>query len=110
MIEADATGSPVLRAMVLLPSASAQQPSNRFLEAVIPVPSKLAADSEAVQSVYREYRELELATANASLCDYADPNLLLALAAAFFGGVYSGASIYCAADDSGRRDAGGCRR
>ena len=27
-----------------------------------------------------------------------------------FGGVYSGASIYCAADDSGRRDAGGCRR
>lgn len=39
VIEADATGSPVLRAMVLLPSASAQQPSNRFLEAVVPVPS-----------------------------------------------------------------------
>ena len=85
VIEADATGSPVLRAMVLLPSASAQQPSNRFLEAVVPVPSKLAADSEAVQSVYREYRELELARDGLTRL-YAITltlTLLLALAAAF---------------------------
>ena len=85
VIEADGTGLPILRAMVLLPTAAAQQVSNRFLEVVVPVPSKLAADSEAVQSVYREYRELELAREGLTRL-YAITltlTLLLALAAAF---------------------------
>jgi nitrogen fixation/metabolism regulation signal transduction histidine kinase len=85
VIEADATGLPILRAMVLLPSGSPAQVSNRFLEVVVPVPAKLANDSEAVQSVYREYRELELARDGLTRL-YAITltlTLLLALAAAF---------------------------
>lgn len=83
-IEADPTGSPVLRAMVLLPGDE-HRPQPRFLEVVVPVPAKLAADSEAVQSVYREYRELELARDGLTRL-YAITltlTLLLALAAAF---------------------------
>ncbi|MBU3656724.1 MAG: HAMP domain-containing protein [Rhodocyclaceae bacterium] len=83
-IEADSTGQPVLRAMVQLPGDESQsQP--RLLEVVVPVPEKLAADSEAVQTVYREYRELELARAGLTRL-YAITltlTLLLALAAAF---------------------------
>ncbi len=85
VIEADSTGLPILRAMVLLPTASPQQVSNRLLEVVVPVPAKLAADSEAVQSVYREYRELELARDGLTRL-YAITltlTLMLALAAAF---------------------------
>ena len=85
VIEADGTGLPILRAMVLLPTASAAQVSNRLLEVVVPVPTKLANDSEAVQSVYREYRELELARDGLTRL-YAITltlTLLLALAAAF---------------------------
>ncbi len=83
-IEADSTGLPVLRAMVLLPGDEAQ-PQPRFLEVVVPVPAKLATDSEAVQTVYREYRELELARTGLTRL-YAITltlTLLLALAAAF---------------------------
>ena len=83
-IEADSTGSPVLRAMVLLPGDE-RQAQPRLLEVVVPVPAKLAADSEAVQSVYREYRELELAREGLTRL-YAITltlTLLLALAAAF---------------------------
>lgn len=83
-IEADATGQPVLRAMVLIPGDDAQS-APRFLEVVVPVPEKLAADSEAVQTVYREYRELELARTGLTRL-YAITltlTLLLALAAAF---------------------------
>ena len=83
-IEADSAGSPVLRAMVLLPGDE-QQAQPRLLEVVVPVPAKLAADSEAVQSVYREYRELELAREGLTRL-YAITltlTLLLALAAAF---------------------------
>jgi len=85
VIEADGTGLPILRAMVLLPTASAAQVSNRLLEVVVPVPTKLANDSEAVQTVYREYRELELARDGLTRL-YAITltlTLLLALAAAF---------------------------
>lgn len=85
VIEADGTGLPILRAMVLLPTASPQHVSNRLLEVVVPVPAKLANDSEAVQSVYREYRELELARDGLTRL-YAITltlTLLLALAAAF---------------------------
>ncbi len=85
VIEADSTGLPILRAIVLLPTASPQQISNRLLEVVVPVPAKLAADSEAVQSVYREYRELELARDGLTRL-YAITltlTLMLALAAAF---------------------------
>lgn len=85
VIEADGTGLPILRAMVLLPIASPQHVSNRLLEVVVPVPAKLANDSEAVQSVYREYRELELARDGLTRL-YAITltlTLLLALAAAF---------------------------
>ena len=85
VIEADSTGLPILRALVLLPTASAPHTANRFLEVVVPVPAKLAADSEAVQSVYREYRELELAREGLTRL-YAITltlTLLLALAAAF---------------------------
>lgn len=84
-IEADATGQPVLRAMVLIPSDDAQSGPPRFLEVVVPVPEKLASDSEAVQTVYREYRELELARTGLTRL-YAITltlTLLLALAAAF---------------------------
>ena len=83
-IEADGTGAPILRAMVLLPGDE-QQAQPRLLEVVVPVPAKLAADSEAVQSVYREYRELELAREGLTRL-YAITltlTLLLALAAAF---------------------------
>ena len=51
----------------------------------MPIPAKLATDSEAVQTVYREYRELELARAGLTRL-YAITltlTLLLALAAAF---------------------------
>lgn len=83
-IEADNTGVPVLRAMVLLPGDE-RQTQPRMLEVVVPVPEKLANDSEAVQSVYREYRELELARDGLTRL-YAITltlTLLLALAAAF---------------------------
>lgn len=84
VIEADGTGLPILRALVTLPAATGQH-DNRLLEVVVPVPAKLASDSEAVQSVYREYRELELARAGLTRL-YAltlTLTLLLALAAAF---------------------------
>lgn len=84
VIEADDTGLPILRALVALPVA-AGQPQNKLLEVVVPVPAKLAGDSEAVQSVYREYRELELARTGLTRL-YAltlTLTLLLALAAAF---------------------------
>ena len=84
VIEADGTGLPSLRALVTLPAATGQH-DNRLLEVVVPVPAKLASDSEAVQSVYREYRELELARAGLTRL-YAltlTLTLLLALAAAF---------------------------
>ncbi len=83
-IEADGTGLPILRALVTLPAPVGQH-DNRLLEVVVPVPAKLASDSEAVQSVYREYRELELARAGLTRL-YAltlTLTLLLALAAAF---------------------------
>lgn len=84
VIEADSTGAPVLRALVSLPKVQGQS-ENRLLDVVVPVPAKLASDSEAVQSVYREYRELELARAGLTRL-YAltlTLTLLLALAAAF---------------------------
>jgi nitrogen fixation/metabolism regulation signal transduction histidine kinase len=83
-IEADGTGLPVLRALVALP-APVGYAEHRLLEVVVPVPAKLASDSEAVQSVYREYRELELAREGLTRL-YAltlTLTLLLALAAAF---------------------------
>jgi len=89
VIEADGTGLPVLRALVTLPTPTGQtdsrQMDSRLLEVVMPVPAKLAGDSEAVQSVYREYRELELAREGLTRL-YAltlTLTLLLALAAAF---------------------------
>ncbi len=84
VIEADGTGLPVLRALVALP-APVGHAEHRLLEVVVPVPAKLASDSEAVQSVYREYRELELAREGLTRL-YAltlTLTLLLALAAAF---------------------------
>ncbi len=83
-IEADSTGQPVLRAIVMLPGEERQN-SPRLLEVTMPVPEKLATDSEAVQTVYREYRELELAREGLTRL-YAITltlTLLLALAAAF---------------------------
>lgn len=83
-IEADTTGVPVLHIMVLLPGDENQK-EPRLLEAVVPVPGKLAADSESVQTVYREYQELELAREGLTRL-YAITltlALLLALAAAF---------------------------
>ncbi len=83
-IEADGTGQPVLRAIVMLPGDERQN-SPRLLEVTMPVPEKLATDSEAVQTVYREYRELELAREGLTRL-YAITltlTLLLALAAAF---------------------------
>ncbi|MGV0953176.1 MAG: ATP-binding protein [Fluviibacter sp.] len=83
-IEADSAGRPVLRAMVMLPTEGAKA-TNRILEVVVPIPAKLAADSEAVQSVYREYRELELAREGLTRL-YAITltlTLMLALSAAF---------------------------
>ncbi len=84
VVEADSTGLPVLRALVALP-APVGHSETRLLEAVVPVPAKLASDSEAVQSVYREYRELELAREGLTRL-YAltlTLTLMLALAAAF---------------------------
>lgn len=83
-IEADSTGQPMLRAIVMLPGDERQN-SPRLLEVTMPVPEKLATDSEAVQTVYREYRELELAREGLTRL-YAITltlTLLLALAAAF---------------------------